>query len=186
MGGYGAVLLGMRHPEIFSAVYAQSPACLVFAEHFLNLQRSNVVAAAKLADRDRFLDLEWRDQVIIAAAAAVAPNPGKPPWLADFPLTEVNGQVRVNEAVWQRWLQSDPYTWLEPLKTNVAKLRLAMDMGTADRLLPQVRMVHQALDRLGLPHTYEEYQGDHVSQMRERWHDRVLPFFSKTLQKKRE
>src|SRR5678815_2867240 len=29
MGGYGSVMLGMKHPEIFSAVYALSPCCLV-------------------------------------------------------------------------------------------------------------------------------------------------------------
>jgi enterochelin esterase-like enzyme len=185
MGGYGAVILGMRHPEIFSAVYAQSPACLVFAEHFLKLQRANLVAAAKLVDRDRFLDLEWRDQVIIAAGAAVAPDPKKPPWLADFPLAEVNGEPRLNEAVWQRWLRSDPYTLLEPLKSKLARLKLAFEMGTADRMLPQAQMLHQALDQLGLPHTYEEYQGDHISHVRERLHDRVLPFFSKALQGKR-
>jgi S-formylglutathione hydrolase FrmB len=28
MGGYGSVMLGMKHPEIFSAVYALSPCCL--------------------------------------------------------------------------------------------------------------------------------------------------------------
>ena len=50
MGGYGAFLLALRHPEIFSAVYALSPACLVFAEHFLKLQRTNLLAVTKLTN----------------------------------------------------------------------------------------------------------------------------------------
>jgi S-formylglutathione hydrolase FrmB len=183
MGGYGAFILAMRHPEIFSAVYALSPACLVFAEHFLKLQRANLLAVTKLTSREQFPDLEWRDQVIIAAGAAVAPNLKKPPWLGDFPLKEVNGAPVLDDAIWQRWLQSDPYTLLDPLQANLARVRLAFDMGTADRMLPQCRLVHQSLDRLGIPHTYEEYQGDHASHLRERLQDRALPFMSRTLHK---
>ena len=177
MGGYGAFWLGMHHPEIFSAVYAQSPACLVFAEHFLKLQRANLLAVIKITNRDRFDDLEWRDQVIIAAGAAVAPDPEQPPWLADFPLVEVNGEAVLNEAIWRRWLQSDPYTQLKPQQANLARLKLAFDMGSADRMLPQCQMMQQALEKLGLPHTFEEFQGDHTSQIRQRLHDKVLPFF---------
>ena len=95
----------------------------------------------------------------------------------------MNGQSVLDEAVWQQWLKSDPYTLLEPNQANLARLKLAFDMGTADRMLPQGRLVHQALERLGIPHTYEEYQGDHISQLRERLQDRVLPFMSQTLQK---
>jgi S-formylglutathione hydrolase len=186
MGGYGALMLGLRHPEIFRAVYALSPACLVFAEHFLKLQRDNLLAVARVKDRDQFADLGWRDQVVIAAGAAVAPNPGKPPWLVDLPLEEADGRVVLQEAVWQRWLKNDPYTLLEPLKANLARIKLGFEMGLADRMLPQCRMVHEALDRLGVAHSYAEYQGDHVSQLRERWHDRGLPFLAEALQDDRE
>jgi S-formylglutathione hydrolase len=181
MGGYGAFWLGMHHPDIFSAVYAQSPACLVFAEHFLKLQRANLLAVVNISDRNRFDDLEWRDQVVIAAGAAVAPDPKQLSWLADFPLAEVNGETVLNKAIWQRWLQSDPYTQLEPQRANLIRLKLVFDMGNADRMLPQCQMMHQALEKLGLPHIYEEFPGDHVSQMRQRLHDKVLPFFNASL-----
>lgn len=176
MGGYGAFMLGMRHPDIFGAVYALSPACLVFQQHFLELQRANLLAVAGLDRREQFADLPWRDQVVIAAGAAIAPNPTNPPWLFDLPLKAVNGQELLDEAIWQKWLQSDPFTQLEPHKANLARLRLAFDMGTADRMLPQTRRVHQTLEELEVVHTYEEYQGDHASQLRERLKDRALPF----------
>jgi S-formylglutathione hydrolase len=181
MGGYGAFLLGMRHPETFGAIYALSPACLVFQEHFLKLQRANLLAVAKLCRREQFPDLQWRDQVVIAAGAAVAPDPNKPPWLCDLPLEEVDGQPVLKAAIWQQWLKSDPYTLLEPLKDNLARLKLGLDMGTADRMLPQCRLVHQALGCLGIPHTYEEYDGDHLNRVRERLHDRALPFLSQAM-----
>ncbi|MBV9959104.1 MAG: prolyl oligopeptidase family serine peptidase, partial [Acidobacteria bacterium] len=30
MGGYGAIMMGMQHPDVFGAVYAMSPCCLGF------------------------------------------------------------------------------------------------------------------------------------------------------------
>ena len=73
--------------------------CLVFAEHFLKLQRANLLSAARVTHREQFLDLEWRDQVVIAAGAAMAPNPQTPPWLCDLPLQEVDGQAVLRETV---------------------------------------------------------------------------------------
>jgi len=183
MGGYGAFLLGMRHPDIFGAVYALSPACLVFAEHFLNLQRDSLLAAAELQDRQEFSNLDWRTQVVIAMAAAAAPNPRNPPWFADFPLRRLNDRQVLDEAVWQRWLQSDPASLVEQASDHLARLRLAFDMGTADRLLPQTRQIHAALTRLGVAHHYEEFQGDHASRLRERLRERALPFLGDFFQR---
>ncbi len=178
MGGYGAVMLGMRHPEVFGAVYALSPACLVFAEHFLNLQWDSLQSVANLSDRQQFPHLDWRQQVIIAIGAAVAPNPNNPPWLFDLPLQRQNGRLELDEAIWQRWLQSDPSTLAEPLRANLSRLRLAFDMGRADRLLPQSRQFHARLAQLNIKHVYEEYDGDHGNRLRERLQDKTLPFFS--------
>jgi enterochelin esterase-like enzyme len=93
----------------------------------------------------------------------------------------VNGEAVLNKAIWQRWLQSDPYTQLEPQRANLIRLKLAFDMGNTDRMLPQCQMMHQALEKLGLPHIYEEFPGDHIIQMRQRLHDKVLPFFNANL-----
>ncbi len=177
MGGYGAFLLGMRHPEVFGAVYALSPACLVFAEHFLKLQWDSLQAVADLPPGQPFAALDWRLQVIIAMGAAAAPNPLNPPWFFDLPLRRRDGRPVVDEVIWQRWLQSDPCTALRPFRENLLRLRLAFDMGTADRLLPQTRQVHAALAEMGVPHRYEEFAGDHSNRLADRLRDQALPFF---------
>jgi len=182
MGGYGALMLALRHPETFGAVYALSPACLDFTEHFLKLQRADLLAVAKLTRRDQFPALGWREQVIIAVAAAVAPNPKKEPWLADLPLREKNGRVVLDQAVWETWLQSDPATLLPSYQDNLSRLKLALDMGTADRMLPQVQFISSSLKQLGIPHTFEEYDGDHGNRLRERLQTRALPFLAGALQ----
>lgn len=178
MGGYGAIMVGMRHPAIFGAVYAFSPACLVFQEQFLNLQRDNLLAVVGLKDRERFPALDWRLQVVIAMGAAVAPNPQNPPWFFDLPLHRQDGQLVLAEDIWQQWLKSDPSLLAPALRENLARLRLAFDMGTADRLLPQSRQFHAILAELGISHQYEEYDGDHFSRLRERLQERGLPFLA--------
>ena len=135
----------------------------------------------KLTNREQFPDLEWRDQVIIAAGAAVAPNPKKLPWLCDLPLKEVDGQAGLNDAIWQQWLKSDPYTLLEPLKGDLSRLRLAFDMGEADHMLPQCRWCTNPWTVWVSRISYEEYQGDHASKLRERLHDRALPFLANVM-----
>lgn len=181
MGGYGALLLTMRHPETFRAVYGLSPACLVFEEHFLNLQKANLLTVLKLTSRDQFPGLSWRDQVIIAAGAAIAPNPNKPPFLFDLPFKEEPGQPVFDAAIWKTWLKSDPYSQLPLLKENLAQLKIAFDIGTADRMFPQTRLFSQSLKKLGIPHSYEEYDGDHFNRLAERLHTKVLPFLSQAL-----
>ncbi len=182
MGGYGAIVVGMRHPEVFGAIYAFSPACLVFQEQFFNLQRDSLLAVAGLKDRERFPALDWRQQVVIAMGAAVAPNPQNPPWFFDLPLRPQHGRLVLAEAIWQRWLKSDPSLLAPGLRENLSRLRLAFDMGTADRLLPQSRQFHVVLAELGIPHQYEEYDGDHFSRLRERLQERGLPFLAESFQ----
>jgi hypothetical protein len=41
--------------------------------------------------------------------------------------------------------------------------------------------LHDAMTRLRIPHSFEEYDGDHTNKVRERIEVHVLPFFSKNL-----
>jgi len=45
---------------------------------------------------------------------------------------------------------------------------IAIDIGTRDRLLSANRQVHDAMTRLKIPHSYEEYDGDHANRLGER------------------
>ena len=58
---------------------------------------------------------------------------------------------------------------------------IAIDIGTKDGLLASNKQLHEAMTRLQIPHGYEEYDGDHTNKVRERIERNVLPFFSKNL-----
>ena len=58
---------------------------------------------------------------------------------------------------------------------------IKFDVGTQDGLLAQNQQLDQTLTRMGIPHTFETYEGDHNNKIAERITTSVLPFFSEHL-----
>lgn len=185
MGGFGAVRLGMRHPDVFGAVYAMSPCCLDLEE---DLSAANDVwrrmeglttweAVQREARRDIY------PMLLTAMAAAVSPNPERPPLRMDLPFRVKEGRVVPVEPVLARWREAFPLQHLDA--PALRKLRgLGFDVGTRDgfaHIPTTTRRLSQELSRLGVPHVYELYEGTHNSRVRERFFTRVLPFFAQVL-----
>ncbi len=178
MGGHGALKLAMKHPNTFSAVYAMSPACIVFSEAILNRGRTRM---SELSGRDelRFESLNWQDQVVIALAAAQAPNPHNPPLLGDFPVDDAG---YLHDTVWRRWLEQDPFSMIETHRANLLRLTaIRIDCGITDNVLTESQLFSKALTDAGIKHIFEHYRGDHVNRVADRVKQSVLPFFSQTL-----
>ena len=101
MGGYGAFMLAMKHPDVFGSVYALAPCCLGF-EGDITADNHAWAKAARVTSQDAFsrepqsFDDFWVN-VLIAVSAAFAPNTGKGPVYADFPFAEKNGLLVANE-----------------------------------------------------------------------------------------
>ena len=56
-----------------------------------------------------------------------------------------------------------------------------VDVGTQDGLAASNRQLDENLQKLGLAHTFETYEGDHNNRVPVRIEQSVLPFFSKNL-----
>lgn len=105
MGGHGALTLALRHPDLFSAVGAHSPA--LFEESFY------------------------------------------PPWLYGD-LAGFAERDPVHLASRRSWAAGDS-----------PPLRVYLDCGSADVLLPRVEALHRTLLEHGLAHEYHLYPGGH-------------------------
>ena len=89
---YGAMTLGMLHPEVFGAVYSLSGGLLAIVDPGQGWYSSTVGAQALRATT--FDAQGIYTQILIAFAAVVTPNPENPPFYVDLPYELVDGEVR--------------------------------------------------------------------------------------------
>ena len=190
MGGYGAVMLGMKHPDVFSAVYALSPCCLGI-EGDITEENPAWLKVLRLTSRDQLkLQPQSFDEffmlAFVASSAAFSPNPAGGPFQVDFPFREKDGRVEKNENGYARWKAKMPLYLVEENKTNLLKLRgLFLDYGQKEEfshIRISTSLFSKALSESGIPHVFELYErGDHGSLIRQRFETRVVQFFSAKL-----
>jgi S-formylglutathione hydrolase FrmB len=177
MGGYGAARIGMRHSDVFGAVYMMSPCCLSARTAFpMDAATSDAVVKMK-APADS-ASLPWIARAQLAAAAAWSPNPKNPPLYLDLPGSD---PVKSSEVL-AKWAANAPLSFVDQY---VGKLRdyraIAIDVGDQDSLKDDAAKLHQALDSYGIANIFEIYPGTHTSRVAFRFQDQVMPFFSRSL-----
>jgi S-formylglutathione hydrolase len=176
MGGYGAIRIGMRHPDVFSSVYAMSSCCLTPPSPTMDPERMTRVLA--ITDPDQVAKADFGTKAFFATAAAWSPNPANPPLFVDLPVKD--GQMRPE--ILAKWSANAPIAMADQYIGQLKRLRaLAFDVGTKDRLAPGSLRFHEILDSYKVPHSYETYDGDHVNKIHERLRTKAFPFFSKHL-----
>lgn len=177
MGGYGASRIGMRHADVFGALYMMSPCCLSPRD----AGQLNVEAASALAQVKTVQDaqkLSWGLRAQLATAAAWSPNPNKPPLYLDLPVE--NGQVQPE--VLAKWAANAPLAFVDQYIGALRRYKaIAIDVGDRDGLKGDAAKLHEVLDRYGVANSFEIYPGDHTSDVPSRFQENVLPFFSKAL-----
>jgi S-formylglutathione hydrolase FrmB len=176
MGGYGAVRIGMRHPDVFSSVYAMSACCLMPPRPITDPAR--LATAEAIKDPDEVAKADFGTKAVFSQAAAWSPNPQNAPLFIDLPTKD--GQVRPEIAA--KWAANAPIAMLDQYIGNLKRLKaFAFDVGTKDGLAPHALRLHEVLDTYKLPHVYETYDGDHLNRIEERLQSKVFPFFAANL-----
>ncbi len=172
-GGYGALVLGMRHPEMFGALVSHSGDLLFeycykrdFGPALRAIRTGGGVAAwlqkFRSSPRKRHEDIMALN--IIAMAAAYSPNVGAPPAFCDFPFDLETGAI--DENVWKRWLAWDPLYLVDRHAAGLKKLRLLyLDCGREDELYLELgaRCFVRRLRELGIAHEYDEFEDGHMN-----------------------
>ncbi len=172
-GGFGALVQGMRHPEILSAVACHSGDA-AFEYCYLGDIPKFLDAIGQKGGLDRFLaafdsapkkrDGRWMTAMnLLAMAAAYSPRPGGSTLGIDFPCDLVTGEMR--DDVWKRWLDWDPLRMVDRHAAALKGMRLVfLDCGTKDEFHLQygARMLDRRLQALGVRHIYEEFDDGHM------------------------
>lgn len=170
-GGYGALVLGMRHPDVFGAVACHS-GDMEFDYCYRGDLPRFVSAVQRAGGLQRWLEaFEARVQKphddftvlnILGMAAAYSPDPAEAPFGIALPVDLDTGAFR--EEVWRRWLEHDPLRLAERHAEALRSLRLLyLDCGTRDEwhLHLGLRLFAARLRALGIAHEHEEYDDGH-------------------------
>ena len=164
MGGYGGMTLGLDYPDVFGCMGSMSG--MLDMTQLPSRTSWAFAQAAKLENLSDFNSQSFDVQRAIAMSAAIAPNPNKPPFYADFPWErDSSNKVVQNQTAWDRFLERDVLT---RLSMNVEILHsmqaIYLDCGTSDSfgLLVDARRVHDELQRLNVAHDYREFGGGHT------------------------
>jgi S-formylglutathione hydrolase FrmB len=175
MGGYGALRIGMKRPDVFSALYALSSCCL--NEGTVRVRGEGPSPAESIRSIEEARG-NRAAQGTLARAAAWAPNPKNPPLYLDLPTK--NGEVVPEVAV--KWAANSPVAMLDQYVPNLKKYTaIQLDIGLQDSLLASNEVFIERLNRFGVPHKYLTYEGDHGNRIPQRLEEHVLPFFSQHL-----
>jgi len=169
-GGYGAMVLGMRHPEIFQAL-----ACHSGDMYFEYCYQADFPKAIDLLRKHggakKFLKA-WEKMPkrmagnlhaavnTIAMAACYSPRGTG----FDLPFDETTGEIE--PGVWKRWKALDPIELLDRHARDLKKLSCVfVDCGTRDQfaLHHGARIFAAKARRLGVRVVHEEFDDDHSS-----------------------
>jgi enterochelin esterase-like enzyme len=173
-GGYGSIVLGMKHPDVFAGL-ADHSGDSGFEYCYIQDFPKAADAFRDVGGPKKWLDNFWKkpnrhQQLdaaplnVLAMAGHYSPNPKSKELGLDLPFDVTTGEIRTS--IWNRWLSRDPVRMVERYSENLRKLKLIyIDCGTKDEfnLHWGARMLHTKLEKLHIAHFYEEFDDGHMN-----------------------
>lgn len=173
-GGYGSIVLGMHHPNVFRAIADHSgdsnfELCYIpdFAPALDSFREAGGPAAwleAFWADKNRHRKKHHKALNTLAMAAHYSPNPASPHVGIDFPFDLETGEFKHD--VWARWRAWDPVQMVSRYEEALKSLDLVyVDCGFRDEftLIWGARALASKLKAIGAKVHYEEFDDGHMA-----------------------
>jgi S-formylglutathione hydrolase FrmB len=187
MGGYGASRIGMKHSDVFGALYIMSPCCMSpmagggfgtpEQQKARALEAEKKVAAAK-SPAELAAESPGFGSALFATAAAWAPDPKNPPLYFDLPTKDGVPQPDIAA----KFTANAPLVFIDQYIGNLRQYRaISIDVGDEDGLRFDTIKLHNILDSYGIANGFEIYHGTHTSAVADRFQNHVMPFFSRNL-----
>jgi enterochelin esterase-like enzyme len=170
-GGYGAIVHGMRRPDVWAALACHS-GDMGFEVCYL---QDMPVALNELAKHDRSIEnfmrafeqtkkpKEKEITTLNALAMAASYDPDPTQFLGIRLPVDLETCALIPER-WKNWLAHDPARMADACADNLRRLKaIYIDCGNEDQfhLHYGARRLNRALIRLGIAHTYEEFPDNH-------------------------
>lgn len=173
MGGYGTLRIAMHHPELFRAIYALNPCCLLPRQITAEQSRKfEGLTPEQVANADFGVRANY------AVAAAWSPDPNKPPFYADL----ATNKGVIDPLVIAEWDANAPVAMVPQFLPALRSLTaIGIETGLKDFVRPDVEAMHAQLLKFGIKHDWLVHEGDHGSRVSEDLENIAFPFFAKHL-----
>ena len=183
MGGYGAIKIAMKHPTIFSTVYGTSSAFMALMPN--RYPQQHIDNALSMKNWEEFSNAGFYTRVILGVAAAFSPNPDNPPFYGTFPFNSSGTSSPEIEIAKAKWAANTPSWMADQYISSLQQLRgIAFDSGTKEMSITnENKFFSETLKRMNIKHSYEIFEGGHNDKVLERINTKILPFFSKLLER---
>ena len=146
-----------------------------FSVRTISIERAKAMDGATL---EQALKPEFDMRFDLATAAAWSPAPNKPPLFLD---SGAKGDA-LDPLVLAKWAANAPQAMLpQHLPALRSMTAISLDVGNQDFILADSNAMHDELNRYGVNHHLEVYEGDHGTRVPERFQTKVLPFFARHL-----
>jgi S-formylglutathione hydrolase FrmB len=183
MGGFGALTLAMKHPDIFSVTYGMNAALICFCGE-ITPNNPAIVKSVKAKNLDELLATQSSIAIgLLTVSQAFSPNPSRPPFYADKPFKIQGTKLVPNTEAYNKWMANNPVLMAEKYKANLLKLKaIKFDSGNDDEylfIIENNRLFSRKLTTLNIPHQFEEYNGNHRNTLwglGGRIYNEMLPF----------
>ncbi len=183
IGGYGALRLGMRYPDVFGSVYAMHPVGTGTGVGVsMAIPKWDILTDAKSMDD---VNKDGGTRIFTTMFQAHLPNPAKPPLFIDLPARQENGRLIIDAKLMDRF-RNNFYleTMIPQYAANLNSLRgFKFDWTRNDANYDHVyanQAFTRKLNEFGVIHGAEEYTGpfDESNWGADgRIYTEVLPFF---------
>ncbi len=179
MGGYGALRIGLKHADVFGALYVMSGGGGGITS-VIDLSDEDVATIEAMSGPGDAVDMPiFPYLATLAKAAAFSPNPQNPPLYLDLPYK--NGVL--DETIVEKWHANAPRVFIDQYIDQLERYSaIQLDVGNKDNgNLEGMSVIDGVLTGYGIPHVFEVYEGTHTSNVAFRIQDHVMPFFGKNL-----
>ena len=166
-GGYGSLIMGMRHADVFGLVCSTAGDAYFeycypsdFAKAFRALKGDPIGFTKKFWATERRGKDDHSVLNTLGMAACYSPNGTD----FDLPFDVETGAIR--EDVWERWLGHDPVRLVKKSVENLKCLKLLyLDAGTRDEFALDIgaRILSKKLSDYGVEHIHEEFDDGHFN-----------------------
>ncbi|CAN5279376.1 alpha/beta hydrolase-fold protein [soil metagenome] len=167
-GGYGALIMAMRHARVFGLACSTSGDA-----YFEHCYLSDIPKAFRVikGEPQKLIEKFWNEDAkkgkddfsglnIIGMSACYSPNGVD----FDLPFDLQTGEIR--EEIWAKWLKNDPVRMVEKYAENLKSLKLLfIDAGTRDEFNLDIgaKILCERLEKFGVPFIHEEFDDGHFN-----------------------